>query len=113
MTEKAIKQRWFEILLAQPCIAISLFFMWLCGIAITYLIIGTNSTFSKHRKRTESFWFHLAMGFLPCAIVILLHHSIAFGKLVTTVDDLAASSIPSALILASVTFFCLLVRAFK
>lgn len=113
IAEKELKQKGLEILLAQPVIAVSLFFMWLCGIAVTYLVIGTNTRFSKQRRNTESFWFRLAMGFLPCAIVILVHHFIVFNKLVTSVEDLAASSLPSALILASLTFIGLIVKAFK
>ena len=113
VTEKDIKARGLELLLAQPVIAVSFFFMWLCGIIITYLLVGTNSKFSKHRKATDSFWFKFAMGFLPCALVMLVYHGIVFKKFVSSIDDLACTAIPSALILASITFICFIVRSFK
>ncbi len=111
--EMDFKQRGFEILTAQPIIAVSLFFMWLCGITLTYLLIGTNTKFSKHRKPTESFWFRLAMGFLPCAIIIQIYHFWAFKSMITSLDDLALSVLPSSLILASLTFIGFLFKAIK
>jgi len=76
--EADFKKKGLELLLSQPVVAVSLFFMWLCGIALTYILIGTNTKFSKHRKATESCWFRLTMGFLPCAIIIILYHAFVF-----------------------------------
>lgn len=108
IAQAAIKQ-----LVSSPAVAVALFFMWLCGIVISFIFIDNNKGFKKNTNK-NSWFFNLALGFLPGAIVMMGYHVIAHREMLTTLEHLNQSALPSALILAGivcVTFFVKAIRS--
>ena len=106
-------QRGFEVLFASPHIAVSLFFIYLCGIVISFLLFQTNPRFEKQVAITSGYRFNLALGFLPGSIVMTTYSFVAYGSFPPTLEHLSTASIPSALILAGLSFMFVLIKAFK
>jgi len=98
-----------EILMSTPPMAVALFFLYLCGTVIVFLLLET-APFVKHQAATTSLWFKLAIGFLPGAIVMLMYAGVVHGRVISTVEDLTMSALPSSLILAGILCFVLLWR---
>ena len=104
--------RGFEILLGSPHLAVSLFFLYLCGVVISFLLFQTNPKFEKQAAITSGYKFNLALGFLPGSIVMTLYSFVEHGAFPPTLDHLSGAAIPSALILAGLTFLFVLIKAF-
>ena len=106
--EDDFKKKGLDYLLSTPQLAIPLFFMWLIGIVLSFILFGDNRS-----TVLSSVWANLAIGFLPCTIVMLIYHAIAYKTLICNIEDLTASAMPSTLILAGITCIALFWRALK
>jgi hypothetical protein len=111
--EKEIIGTALKILLGIPVVAVCIFFWWLTGKILHFIIIKTRPIPSAYKTATEGFWWHLALGFVACAGVIIAYHVIVFRQMPASLDDLKKSVMPSTLILATVTFIALMWKAFR
>jgi len=109
----SVKQKALEYLLSTPEVVVSLFFMWLCGLVISFLFLQTNPSFTKHKKFIGSQWLSLAIGFLPCAIVMVLYHAFTQHKFLCNLEDLSITALPSSLILGGITCVIFFWRVIK
>lgn len=97
ITSTALKQ-----LASSPQVAVGLFFMWLCGIVLSFAYIENNDNF-KSGNNQKSWFFNLALGFLPGSIVMIIYHAICHKEMLSTLEGLNQSALPSALILAGIS----------
>ena len=99
-------------LVKYPPVVVALFFMWLNGIVLSFVFIDSNSKFQSGNNQ-KSWFFNLALGFLPGSIVMLLHRAFSKGELLSTLEGLNESALPAALILSGISCAALLVRVIK
>jgi len=108
-----ISKEAIKYLVSTPQLAVPLFFMWLCGIVLSFLFIKTNPKFEKHEKVTNAYFFNLAVGFLPGAVILIFYHFITHRKFLCTLPELSVSALPASLILAGITCIILFWKAIK
>lgn len=107
ITSTAIKE-----LVKSPPVAIAIFIMWLCGIVLSFAFIDNNDNF-KSGNNQKSWFFNLAIGFLPGSIVMIIYHAIRYKEMLSTIEGLNQSALPSALILAGISCVALIIKAVK
>jgi magnesium-transporting ATPase (P-type) len=107
ITSTALKQ-----LASSPAVAVALFIMWLCGIVLSFAYIENNDSF-KSGNNQKSWFFNLAIGFLPGSIVMIAYHAFCHGEMLSTLEGLDQSALPSALILAGISCLALILKVMK
>ena len=100
-------------IIKTPVLAVSFVILWLSGTILCFLYIQTNPKFAKHTKLADRHVFKLAVGLLPGAILMLLHHCIFYQKVLCNLEDFSKSALPSSLILAGITCILLFWRALR
>lgn len=96
----------------SPAIAIAVCIMWLCGVIISFAFIDNNANFNNENNR-KPWVFNLALGFLPTSIVMILYHALCHREMLSTLEGLNQSALPSALILSGISCVGLVAKAFK
>ena len=107
ITDAALNQ-----LVSSPAVAVALFFMWLCGIVLSFIFIENNDNFAKANNQ-KSYFFNLALGFLPGAIVMITYHAVCHRELLSTLEGLNQSALPASLILAGLSCITVIYKAIK
>jgi len=107
LTDAALTQ-----LASSPSVAVALFFMWLCGIVLSFVFIENNDKFEKANNQ-KSYFFNLALGFLPGAIVMIIYHGFCYKEFLATLEGLSQSALPSSLILAGISCITIIYKAIK
>lgn len=107
ITSAALKQ-----LASSPPVAVALFIMWLCGIVLSFAYIENNDSF-KSGNNQKSWFFNLALGFMPGSIVMLTYHAFTKQEMLSTLEGLNHSALPSALILSGITCAALIYKVVK
>jgi len=96
----------------SPALAIAFFIMWLCGIVLSFAYIDNNENFQSGNNQ-KSWFFNLALGFLPGSIVMITYHAICHKEMLSTLEGLNQSALPSALILSGITCVALIIKVAK
>jgi hypothetical protein len=115
-SEEALGKVWskgLDFLLSTPELAVPLFIMLLCGTLLSFLFLQGNPKFEKNQSVTNSRFFHLAVGFMPGALVMLVYHAIFHRGILNTLAEFSAAALPSSLILAGVTACVLFWKAMR
>jgi hydrogenase-4 membrane subunit HyfE len=107
ITSTALKQ-----LASSPPVAVAIFIMWLCGIVLSFVYIENNDKF-KSGNNQKSWFFNLALGILPGSIVMIVYHAISHKEMLSTLEGLNQSALPSALILAGISCVAVIFKAVK
>lgn len=96
----------------SPPVAVAFFIMWLCGIVLSFSYIDNNDKF-KSGNNQKSWFFNLALGFLPGSIVMITYHAICHREMLSTLEGLNQSALPSALILAGISCVAVIIKVAK
>ncbi|EGR0712631.1 hypothetical protein EX463_20050 [Vibrio alginolyticus] len=95
-----------------PPVVVALFFMWLNGIVLSFVFIDNNSKFQSGNNQ-KSWFFNLALGFLPGSIVMIAYHAFSKGELLSTLEGLNESALPAVLILSGISCVAVLFKVMK
>lgn len=113
---REVEDFWGKILnyiASTPQLAVAFFFMWLCGRVLCFLFLQTNPKFKKQQNYTTSNFFHLAIGTMPGAVVIIMYHLTSTGRLNMSLEDLTNTALPASLILAGIICIILFWKAIR